>query len=202
MVDQKTISTYNSSAELVSEHFKGVGSRVSDIEKALELAACNRDAAVIEIGCGDGRDAEEIVRRVGAYAGFDPSEGLLEIARRRLPATAFSRSDALGFNYPKNIDVVFAFASLLHSPVEDVQKAFIKVHDSLRPGGVFMISLKEREEYESELVKDLFGERLFYYYNEALLSKIAGDGFSKVYEAHHKIGKTDWLKIAFERMDT
>lgn len=199
MVDQRTIDTYDNSAELVSEYFSRVGSRASDIEKALELAGSGEDARVIEIGCGDGRDAEEIVKRVTSYVGFDPSVGLLEIARKRLPNDTFIKSDAMSFDYPNDIDVVYAFASLLHSPKEEVQAILAKVYDSLRPGGVFMISLKEREQYETEVVNDAFGERLFYYYNEALLTKLAGKNFAKVYEAHHVIGKTDWLKIAFRK---
>lgn len=199
MADQKTIDTYDNSAELVSQHFQGIGSRVSDIEKALELAKCREGARVVEIGCGDGRDAEEITKRVASYIGFDPSVGLLDIARKRLPVTTFLENNAIDFVYPNNIDVVYAFASLLHSPREEVQEVFTKVYDSLRTGGVFMISLKEREKYESEKIRDLFGERLFYYYNEALLTELAGDSFDKVFESHYKIGKTDWLDLAYKK---
>lgn len=201
MTDKKTVDTYNTSAELLSHFFQGIGSRVADIEKALQLAGVENDAQVVEIGCGDGRDAEEIVSRVASYVGFDPSVGLLEIAHNRLPGAKFIESDALTFDYPKETDVVYAFASLLHLPQEEVREVFVRVHESLRAGGIFMVSLKERAQYEVELQNDKFGERTFYYYNEPLLSEIAGQNFIKAYEAHKKIGNTDWVEIAFRKVN-
>jgi predicted TPR repeat methyltransferase len=195
----QTIDTYNKSAKELAEQFAGIGSRTDDIELALRLAGNKTDARVVEIGCGDGRDAEEIVARVGRYEGVDPSEGLLEIARERLPEASFVKASATSYNYPQNIDVVFAFASLLHVDREELKEVFTKVTDSLVQGGIFYISLKERADYAVELQEDRFGTRTFYYYSTTVIKEVAGDRFEVVHESRWSLGKTDWFDIALKK---
>jgi ubiquinone/menaquinone biosynthesis C-methylase UbiE len=195
----QTIKTYDDSANELAEYFKGIGARVDDIELGLKLADIGSNAQVVEIGCGDRRDAVEIVKRVGKYEGFDPSEGLLKIAHKRLPNVSFVKADALSYVYPKKLDVVYAFASLLHVNLEDLKKVFEKVSQSLRPGGVFFISLKERTDYVEEVKEDEYGKRIFYYYNPAIIKEVAGTSFTSIYEDHQKIGKTDWFTIVLKK---
>lgn len=198
--DKMTIQTYNQSAERLSEYFAGVGSRVEDVERAIRLTG--QDPATIraiELGCRDGRDAVEIASRVGWYEGSDPSTGLLEIARKRLPETSFKIADAVSYDYPKDIDLCFAFASLLHVSRDDHVAVFNKASVSLRPRGIFYISLKERQNYEEEIQEDQFGQRKFYYYNPDLVMQIAGAAFKEVFEDHQQIGATNWFTIALEK---
>lgn len=198
--DTATIETYNNSAEMFASYFAGIGSRVTDIETALELTQQDPSTvSAVEIGCGDGRDAEEIVKRVGSYEGFDPSAGLLKIARQRLPETSFKVADALSYEYPQNTDLLIAFASLLHVNRDDMRTVFQKAEQSLRPNGIFYISLKERVDYREELQEDKFGRRMFYYYNAALIQSIAGPAFSAVHEDHQTIGTTNWFTIALAK---
>ena len=44
---------------------------------------------VLEIGCGDGRDAKRIVRFTKNYLGFDISSGMVELAEKRVPQARF-----------------------------------------------------------------------------------------------------------------
>lgn len=197
--NSKTIETYDKSADALAEYFKGVGPRTDDIELALKLAEATKPARVVEIGCGDGRDAAEIMKRVGWYEGFDPSTGLLKIARQSLPQASFVQADALTYSYPNDLDVIYAFASLLHINKTDLEVVFKKAAKVLRKGGIFYISLKERDVYTEEVKKDEYGERMFYYYNPVVMKELAGDEFSTVHEAHRKIGKTDWFTIALKK---
>ncbi len=199
--DKKTIETYDQFATQLAKYFSGIGPRVKYIERALKLAkAANGQARVVEIGCGDGRDAAEIIKRVAFYEGFDPSEGLLKIARKNLPQASFVLANSLSYNYPANIDVVFAFASLLHVNKEDLKSTFVKVAKSLRPGGILYLSLKERAEYKKEVKKDEYGERMFYFYNQQTISELSKDLFKPVFIDHEHIGSTDWLEIALQRI--
>jgi SAM-dependent methyltransferase len=193
---KKTIKTYDDSARAIGEYFSGIGPRVADIDLVFTLADDGKNARVVEIGCGDGRDAEEIVQLSSWYEGFDPSNGLLSIARDKLPETSFVLADALNYKYPNNIDIVFALASLLHVNKDDLRSVFEKVSKSLRSAGIFYISLKEQPIYKEEIRKDQYGERVFYYYNPKLIEDIAGELFTSIYEDHQKIGKTDWFSIA------
>lgn len=190
---------YNESAEKLAEYFAGIGPRIDDIERGLELAGKKDGAKVIELGCGDGRDAIEIVKRVNWYEGIDPSIGLLDIAKKKLPNVSFVLSDALSYDYPKDLDVIFAFASLLHINQSDLCKVFEKSLLALRIGGIFYISLKESPMYKEEIKKDEFGERMFYYYKPEILQDIAGNNFSTEYIDRQAKGHTNWFTVVLKR---
>jgi ubiquinone/menaquinone biosynthesis C-methylase UbiE len=195
----QTIKTYDESAHELAEYFKGIGARVADIELGLKLAQAPSGARVVEIGCGDGRDAEEIIKRVAWYEGFDPSEGLIKIAQLRLPDASFIKANAHTYAYANNFDAVFAFASLLHVSQDDMVEAIHKIARSLRAGGILFISLKERPAYDEEVKEDQYGKRMFYYYNPTIIESIAGESFNTVYEDHQKIGKTAWFSLVLQK---
>lgn len=196
----QNIKVYNESAQELAERFSGIGSRVADIERALKLADKSDGAKVVEIGCGDGRDAVEIVKHASMYQGFDPSIGLLNLAKFRVPSASFVLSDASIYNYPDNLDAVFAFASLLHISKDDLPDIFKKIHKSLRSDGILYISLKERDEYAEDTKVDQFGTRMFYFYNPSIIKRLAGDGFSIIYEEHYLKGKTPWFNLALKKV--
>ena len=152
-----------------------------------------------EIGCGDGRDAVEIVKHTSFYEGFDPSTGLLNLARYRVPSTSFILSDASSYDYPDNLDIIFAFASLLHINKDELPKIFKKIHKSLRINGILYISLKERDKYEAGVKEDQFGTRMFYYYNTSIIEKLTNNNFEIVYTDHYIKGKTNWFNIALKK---
>ncbi len=197
--DLKTIAVYDKFPKQFSKYFSDIGSRIGDIEKAMSFLNNKSNIRSIEIGCGSGRDAAEIIKRVSWYEGFDPSKGLLDIAIKALPQTNFVLSDALNYQYPQNIDIVYAFASLLHINKADLAEVFKKVYQSLNKGGIFYISLKMRDEYTEEIKKDEYGERMFYYYNPKIIKKIAGNNFSTVFLDYKKIGHTDWFDIILKK---
>lgn len=194
-----TIDTYNRSAKKLAEHFRGIGPRVKDIELALELAGNPQDARVVEIGCGDGRDAIEIVRRVGWYEGFDPSVNMLELARNSVPNGRFVQADALSYKYPPDLDVVYAFASLLHVDQTGLREVFGKLADAVKQGGVVLVSMKEWNQYLAEIKHDDHGYRQFFLYSPSEVKAFAGRDFYTVHEDHQTIGKTKWFTLALKK---
>ncbi len=195
-----TLRTYDASARQLADYFRGIGPRIADIERALALAGVSDGTGkVVEIGCGDGRDAAEIRRRVAWYEGFDPSSGMLGLARLAVPGASFIQADALDYGYPSGLDVVLAFASLLHVPRDDLARVCLLVQLALRPGGVFYVSLKEGRGYQTQWKKDRYGERIFYLYDAELVEKLAGTGFDRAYSDRQTIGSTDWFTLALRR---
>lgn len=196
---EATLETYNRSAAALAEYFRGIGSRVKDIETAFQLAGNPTDPNILEIGCGDGRDAVEIARRTTRYIGFDFSESMINLAREHVPGAVFEVGDAVDFPYPADTDIVFAFASLLHLNQEEVSKVFEGVAQSLNPGGIFFISLKYATEYRGVIKEDQFGKRLFYLYNQEIIEGLAGEKFQTVYAEKSVKGDTEWLEIALRK---
>lgn len=197
---QTTVDTYNKSAQALAEYFKGIGARTEDIDIAWRLAGNPEAAKVVEIGCGDGRDAKEIVKRSKQYVGFDISEELVKLARATVPGARFEVADAVTYEFPEGLDIVFAFASLLHLDKDEVKDVLQRVAESLRPGGVFYISLKYKPEYTQEIKEDQYGRRLFYFYNPEIIAELAGRAFEVVATSRKTIGHTDWFELALRRI--
>jgi SAM-dependent methyltransferase len=197
---QVTVDTYNKSAKQLAEYFRGIGPRTEDIRLAIKLAGSPPNPHILEIGCGDGRDAKEIVELTRNYTGFDISEELIKIAKQHIPYGNFEVADAISYPYPANdLDVVFAFASLLHLNKDEVLE---KVHEALRDGGIFFISLKLSPEYKEEVKKDQYGTRMFYFYNPKIIKELA----SNKYEVANQgggfitVGNTQWFELALKKI--
>jgi SAM-dependent methyltransferase len=200
----KNVDVYNQTATEMAEKFRRIGPRVRDIERAFSLAPANgNDNLVVEIGCGDGRDAKEIVTRTKQYIGIDPSVKLLELAKAFVPDGEFVLADALNYQYPNNICIIFSFASLLHVNQDDLAKIFSKTHAALAPKGIFYISLKWAPSYQEVVKKDEFGERLFYFYTPELIQELAGQHYTTVYndrQLRTGANHAEWFTIALRKV--
>ena len=198
---EQVVDTYNKSARELAEYFAGIGARTNDIELGLELAGNPEAPRTYEIGCGDGRDAKEIIARSAFYQGMDISDGLIDIANESNPGASFVVGDIEDpdFEMPNDLDVIYSFASLLHSPKEDVEKVLARCLDHLRVGGIFFISLKEMPDYTTNIKEDQYGTRRFYFYNAELIADMAGDGYEVVHQDRQTMGKTDWFTIALKK---
>lgn len=117
-----------------------------------------------------------------------------------MPNASFVVADALSYKFQEDLDAVYAFASLLHLNNKDFTEVCRRVAASLKNGGIFFISLKERSEYSQEIKKDKYGERLFFYYHATLVKSLAGSRFACVYEDHQQIGDTKWFTIALRKI--
>lgn len=199
-IRKQTLATYNKSAQELSDYFQGIGSRIEDISRGLELAeVTNNKARIVELGCGDGRDAKEIVKHTSFFEGVDYSSELIKLAQKNVPNAAFKTQSMLDYEFPEKLDIIFAFASLLHLNRDEMSKIFSKAQMALKQGGIFYISVKYRPHYEEEVKQDKYGKRLFFFYNQELIKELAAPDFTSVYENQHVHGNTDWITIALKK---
>lgn len=193
----ETVATYDKSARALASYFAGIGARSADIELAFSLAENQDNPKVLEIGCGDGRDAIEILKYTNDYTGMDISEGMLEVASEKLPGVIFHKADIAEYIFPENIDVIFSFASLLHSDIEEIRAVLDRAYDALAPGGVFYISLKYMSKYTEKIKEDKYGRRLFYFYSPDEIKELAGRRYETIFQDFQTIGDTKWFSLVF-----
>ena len=144
---QRTVESYNKSAISIAKKFDNLSVRVENINEIFSLFN-KLDLSVLEIGCGNGTDAQEIVKHTNNYRGLDISEELIKLARIKVPQTRFEIADVEQYDFPKNLDVVIAFASLLHVDKENFRVILEKIFASLNSGGVVYLSLKYSDVYK------------------------------------------------------
>ena len=135
--DEITLRFYAESAGTYTAAQSGGASR----HLAPFLAKLKPAARILELGCGSGRDAEAMIA-----AGFDvdPTDGSAEMAKtaearlkRPVRVMRFDELDADG-----TYDGVWANASLLHVPREDVPNILASIFKALKPAGLHFASYK------------------------------------------------------------
>ncbi|RYG60250.1 class I SAM-dependent methyltransferase, partial [bacterium] len=67
---------------------------------------------ILDLGCGTGHLTARIEQRGAAVIGLDPSEKMLETARREYQDIDFRQDDARTFEFPERFDAIFSNAVL------------------------------------------------------------------------------------------
>jgi SAM-dependent methyltransferase len=128
--------------DLLAPKFHATPFRTPD-EMLDATAAALRQLGPFETGldvcCGTGLGAGRVLRRVcaGSAVGVDFSEGMLAVARATVPGAQFVRADARALPFREEFDVAVSFGAFGHFLPRERPTLFARVHDALRPGGLF-----------------------------------------------------------------
>lgn len=198
---QKTQDTYDRSADSLSQHYDAIGPRIGDVDLAFTLAENPQNAQVLELGCGNGRDARAILRHTPHYTGIDTSPKMIAIARDKLALGTFLVEDATTYEYGGPFDIVFAFALIRHLDVNELSTVLRKVAVSLRPGGILYISSVYGRYHQQEPRSDSYGTRTMYSYNPHIVQKYSPPSLKKVQEIYDTIGGVEWFELALRKTD-
>ena len=96
---------------------------------------------VVDAGCGSGRDSRYFSEQGFDVTAFDASSALVELAKKHtgLPVLLSTFSE---FSVSKPVDGIWACASLLHVPFDELTATFKHLAKSLKTGGVLYCSFK------------------------------------------------------------
>jgi SAM-dependent methyltransferase len=103
---------------------------------------------VLEIGLGEGSDAEHLIRQGAIWSGIDLTSESVERVRtrlmlRELPYEELRQGSVLGLPFADHsFDLVFSHGVLHHVP--DIKQAQSEIHRVLRPGGELVIMVYAR----------------------------------------------------------
>ncbi len=108
-------------------------------ERFLELLGSGR-GMLLDLGCGPGIMAKEILDLGWQYHGCDASKEMIDEAQARVKGTSFSVGRAEQINFPDNtFDVVVAMGLVEYR--DDEHLALKEVRRVLRPGGRLLVSI-------------------------------------------------------------
>jgi trans-aconitate methyltransferase len=196
----ETQKTYNNGAKILAEKFNKIGSRIKNIRKAFSYFKNKKDLNILEIGCGNGRDAKDILKYSKNYTGIDFSKEMIKLSKEYLPNTNFIIADIEKFTIPQNLDLIFAFASLLHLNKDSFKKVLNKIYKKLNRNGAIYISMKYSKRYKEVIKKDDFGKRYFYYYSEKNLEKISKEiGYELLYINKYILREVEWIDLILKK---
>jgi SAM-dependent methyltransferase len=98
-------------------------------------------AAILDAGCGSGRDARAFLEQGFRVTAFDASPAMVELARRHtsLPVLQLRFQD---LQFRSTFEGIWACASLLHVPGAEEMHVLRKLVRALKPGGIVYVSYK------------------------------------------------------------
>src|SRR5690606_13252190 len=100
----------------------------------------NKDALILDLGCGPGRDLKYFNQKYKAI-GLEPSKTLATFARDYSGAEVIE-ADIQSFETDIKFDGIWACASLLHLKSSELSPVFKKLSGMLKPNGIIYTSFK------------------------------------------------------------
>ena len=126
------------------------------------LLPADRDACVLDLGCGTGLELEEYFRLNpdASVTGIDLSEAMMKALRDKFPDRKLSLVLGSYFDVPfgeKTFDAAVSVESLHHFPAEQKEALYRKLHGALKEGGFFVLTdyVAESAELEEEYFRNL-----------------------------------------------
>lgn len=162
-----------------------------DFDKFFELLPTG--SRLLEVGCGGGRDARELIAFGYDYTGTDISAGQLEQARQNNPGALFEQVSVYDLDFDKPFDGFWCAAALLHIPKGRISEALAAVRRNMVVGAIGYISLKEGHDQQIEHNKEL-GDRFFaYWQREEFNDVLLHNKFEILHEGYMPFERTKWL---------
>lgn len=115
-----------------------------DVQKLYDrfLPRIEKHGKILDAGCGSGRDSKHFLSLGYHVEAFDANESLVALASEYLSHNVTQATFELFSAKPKSFDAIWACASLLHVPSEELPCTFLRLGEFLKPDGIFYCSFK------------------------------------------------------------
>jgi SAM-dependent methyltransferase len=106
------------------------------------------NAHILDLGCGSGRDSKTFIQKGYTVTAIDGSKELCKLACEYIEQDVICK-EFTEIDYINKFDGVWACASLLHLPSNELKQTFHKIKIALKNNGHFYTCFKygEREEW-------------------------------------------------------
>lgn len=179
-----TQKAYNTYADQYSKKFDAFGSRSQELKRVLELAS--KPFHVLELGCGNGRDAKFLCEHVAKYVGIDTAPKLITIAKQNAPQGTFFVKDftTAKFHSLGKFNIIISLDALIHCSDSQLATVFKEIYSALTTDGIAYLSFKYGR-YHEEHKHDALGLRYWYCYNPTKVQQLLPKGLRMI--------KHDWV---------
>lgn len=130
-------------------------------------------ATILDAGCGTGRDAKFFLSKGYAVQAFDGSKEMVRFATKELGQPVFHKTFQ-SMTFEEEFDAVWACASLLHVPYNELYEVMKSFRFALKTNGIFYASFK----YGNSTRK--IDEREFFDYNEETIQPYLEELFQPI----------------------
>jgi SAM-dependent methyltransferase len=151
--------SYDAIAHLWREpYIQSIG--MSQLDRALKFTTAREYA--LDIGCGcSGRFIDRLITHGLQVEGVDVSERMIALAKERHPNVGFHHADISQWNLPRKYDVIVAWDSIWHVPLEEQTAVMQKICAGLTQRGVCLFTMGGLDE-PGEKVDSCMGLPMYY----------------------------------------
>lgn len=194
----RTIAHYQARAEAFWQ-----GTRDHDVRQNIDALLRHIQVAppfaILDFGCGPGRDLSAFSRLGHRPVGLEGAPALATMARQHSGCEVWQQ-DFLQLELPAaHFDGIFANASLFHVPMQELPRVLRELHATLRVGGVLFSSNPHGNNEES-----IGGERYGAYYDlTTWRARLSAAGFVELEHYYRPAGlpreQQPWLATVWRR---
>lgn len=118
---------------------------------------------IVELGCGSGLLAQELIKANYQFLGVDISEALINIARQRLPNVDFRVDSLFKVDIPRcqaviSVGECFNYLSDSDNNLSNLHQLFQRIYQQLTIGGLLIFDIAEPGQIEPETSIKTFTE--------------------------------------------
>ena len=121
----------------------------------------DKDAQVLDLGCGTGKMARKLAREGYQVTAVDNSMDMLEIAASEEDDhILYVLQDMVSLELPHQVDAVVSICDCMNYILEeeDLKEAFRRVREFLKEDGVFVFDMNSHYKYKEILACNTFAE--------------------------------------------
>jgi ubiquinone/menaquinone biosynthesis C-methylase UbiE len=166
------------------------------------------DSKILDLGCGPGRDTKFFVDKGYKVIGVDISPQMIALARNSVPQANFLVSDIESLKLKdESINAIWASASLLHVSKKAMSGVVENLYRTLKPGGIFYVSMKKGSGEELQ-ADDRYGgvEKFWNYVSEDELTQLLVEQGFQILETDTHAKSTSyqthpWISVICKKKD-
>ncbi|MCE0484293.1 MAG: class I SAM-dependent methyltransferase [Methylacidiphilales bacterium] len=112
---------------------------IAQLERAIRFVKSRGRA--LDIGCGSqGRMITLLQKESFQPEGLDISQQMIALAKQQHPGVMFHLADISEWNFPHSYDLIIAWDSIWHLPLNQQEPVFKKICANLAPDGVYLFT--------------------------------------------------------------
>lgn len=143
--NKKTVSVYNEIADIYAKTFTNISEPIDEFLKFIP-----QNGKILDIGCGTGIDAKYMQEKGFIVTGVDPSQKMLDIAKKQAPLIKFKLGDCRKLDFaPNYFNGIFSSFSLIHIQKKDVREILKDFYRILKKEGILYIGFQEGDPKET-----------------------------------------------------
>ncbi len=199
MYMDKTINYYDNNADAFAVGTVDV--EFGDIQNRF-LSFLPKGGTILDFGCGSGRDTKYFISKGFVVDAVDGSEKICNIARKNTGIEVrqmfFSELEE-----DEKYDGIWACASILHLPKDELKSVVVKMVKAVKPGGYIYISFKygEFEGYRNERYFTDFTKETFHDFIKSFPEITVAEEWISA-DVRPGRGDEKWLNLILQRLDT